>query len=120
MSPSKNIEQSKDYWSECELIYFTDSKAWGVDEDGSTWCLGREPDVLRSMETGELPDYLTLKERQTLSSTLQLRKEILSNEPKEYTPRDSVRGRSTRTFKRRQANIRQTPKRRALALYKIR
>ena len=112
--------KSKDYWSDCGLINFVGGKGWGLDETLKTWCLGDKDDVLKAMETGELPDYLTTMERQVLFNTLELRKEILENEPKEYTPRSSVGGRTTRTFKRRQVSVRQASKRREPALYKTR
>ncbi len=109
---------TRDYWSDCGLIYFVDSEGWGLDEEGTTWPLGKEPDVLKAIETGELPDYLTSQERRVLSHVLELRKELLENEPKEYKPRSAVGSRPTRTFERRQANLRQTSQRRKLALYK--
>ena len=108
---------SKDYWSDCGLINFIDGKGWGLDETGKTWCLGNEADVLHAIETGELPDYLTTSEKQVLSQNLELRKEILKNEPKEYKPRSAVRIRSARTFEYRKANIRQTSKRRKPPLH---
>ena len=110
---------SKDYWSDCGLINFVGGKGWGLDETLRTWCLGNEADVLKAMETGELPDYLTPKERQVLSNTLELRKEILKSEPKEYKPRGAVRSRPAGTFQRRKTNTRQTSARRKPPLYKI-
>jgi len=97
MEPAQDKRKNKDYWSDCGL--------------------GKEPDVLKAIETGELPDYLTPQERRVLCHVLELRKEILRNEPKEYQPRSPVRGRPTGTFKRRQANPRQTTQRRKPALY---
>ena len=108
---------SKDYWSDCGLINFIDGKGWGLDETGKTWCLGNEADVLQAIETGELPEYLTPSEKQVLSQNLELRKEILKNEPKEYKPRSAVRSRSARTLEHRKAGIRQTSKRRKPALH---
>ena len=119
MKPNKDEGKTRDYWSDCGLIYFVDGKGWGLDEDGKTWCLGDEPDVLKAIETGELPDYLTPQKRRVLSHILEVRKEILKNEPKDYTPRGAVGSRPARTFKRRQANLRQTSQRRKPALYKI-
>ena len=120
MRPIQDERKTRDYWSDCGLIYFVDGKGWGLDEDGRTWCLGGEPDVLKAIETGELPDCLTSQERRILSHVLEVRKEILKNEPKDYTPRSAVGGCPTRTFERRQANLRQTSQRRKPALYKIR
>jgi len=119
MRPNKDEGKTRDYWSDCGLIAFVDGRGWGLDEEGNTWCLGRECDVLKAIETGELPDYLTPTERQVLSHVLELRKEILENEPKEYTPRSTVGSRPARTFQRRKENTRQTTKRRKPALYKI-
>lgn len=109
---------SKDYWSDCGLINFVGGKSWGFDETGKTWCLGNEADVLKAIETGEFPDYLTPTERQELSYVFELRKEILENEPKEYEPRSAIRSRPARTFKRRQASTRQTSTRRKSTLRK--
>ncbi len=118
MKPTQDERKTRDYWSDDGLIAFIDGKGWGLDETGNTWCLGEELDVLKAIETGELPDYLTSQERRVLSHVLELRKELLENEPKEYKPRSAVGSRPTRTFKRRQANLRQTSQRRKLALYK--
>ncbi len=118
MKPTQDERKTKDYWSDCGLIAFIDGKGWGLDEDGKTWPLGREADVLKAIETGELPDYLTSQERRVLSHMLEVRKEILKNEPKDYTPRSVVGSRPTRTFKRRKTSFRQTTSRRKPALYK--
>ena len=118
MKPNKDEGKTRDYWSECGLIACVDGKGWGLDEEGKTWCLGNESDVIKAIETGELPEYLTPMERQVLTHVLELRKEVLKNEPKEYTPRSAVGNFTTRTFKRRQASTRQTTSRRKPALYK--
>ena len=120
MRPAKDERKTRDYWSDCGLINFVDGKGWGLDETGKTWPLGKETDVLKAMETGELPDYLTPQERRVLCHVLELRKEVLENEPKEYKPRSVVGSRPAGTFKRRQANPRQTPQRRKPALHKVR
>ncbi len=118
MKPNKDEGKTRDYWSDDGLIAFVGGNGWGLDKTGNTWCLGNEPDVLKAIETGELPDYRIPQERQVLSHVLELRKEILKNEPKDYTPRSAVGGCPTRTFKRRQANLRQTSQRRKPALHK--
>ena len=110
---------TRDYWSDCGLINFVGGEGWGLDETGKTWCLGKEPDVLKAIETGELPDYLTSQEKRVLSHVLEVRKEILKNEPKDYTPRSAVGSRPARTFERRKTSFRQTTTRRKPALYKI-
>ena len=114
------MADSKDYWSDCGLINFVGGKGWGLDENLRTWCLGNESDVLKAMETGELPDYLTPKERQVLSHTLELRKEVLANEPKEYQPRGAVRSRPSGAFQRRKANTRQVTQRKTSTIRKAR
>ena len=118
MEPAQDKRKTRDYWSDCGLINFIDGQSYGLDETGRTWPLGKEADVLKAMETGELPDYLTPQQRRVLCHVLELRKEILRDEPKEYKPRSVVGNRPTGTFKRRQANPRQTPQGRKLALYK--
>ena len=117
MKPEQDKRKNTDYWSDCGLINFVDGNSYGLDEIGKTWPLGKETDVLKAIDTGELPDYLTPQERRVLCHVLELRKEVLENGPKEYKPRSAVGNRPTRTFKRRQANLRQTPQRRKPALY---
>jgi len=118
MKPTEEKRKNRDYWSDCGLINFIDGNSYGLDETGKTWPLGKEPDVLKAIETGELPEYLSPQQRRVLCHVLELRKDILRNEPKEYTPRSAVRGRPTRTFKCRQANPRQTSQRSKPALCK--
>ena len=120
MRSTKDERKARDYWSDCGLIAFVDGKGWGLDEVGITWCLGSEPDVLKAIETGELPDYLIPQERRVLCHVLELRKEVLESEPKEYKPRSAVGSRSTGAFQHRKANARQTSKRRKLTLHKTR
>ena len=117
MEPAQDKRKTKDYWSDCYLINFIDGSSYGLDETGRTWPLGKEVDVLKAMDTGELPDYLTPQQRRVLCHVLELRKEILRNEPKEYKPRSVVGNCPTGTFKRRQTYSRQAPQRRKLALY---
>ena len=117
MKPEQDKRKNTDYWSDCGLINFVDGNSYGLDEIGKTWPLGKETDVLKAIDTGELPDYLTPQERRVLCHVLELRKEILRNEPKEYKPGSVVGNRPARTFKRRQANPRQTTQRRKPALY---
>jgi len=117
MEPAQEKRKTKDYWSNCGLINFVDGNGYGLDETGQTWPLGKESDVLKAIETGELPDYLTPQERRVLCHVLELRKEILKNEPKEYTPRSAVGSHPAGTFQRRKTNPRQAPQRRKPALY---
>jgi len=120
MRPIQDERKTKDYWSDDGLIAFVGGKGWGLDEEGKTWCLGEEPDVLKAIETGGLPDYLTSQERRVLSHVLEVRKEILKNEPKDYTPRSAVGSRPAGTFKRRKTSFRQATTRRKPTLCKIR
>ena len=115
----KDEKKARDYWSNCGLINFVDGKGWGVDEQGKTWPLGKEVDVIKAMETGELPDYLNPHERRVLCHVLELRKKVLENEPKEYKPRRAVGSRPAGTFKCRKENTRQAKTRRKPALHKI-
>jgi hypothetical protein len=110
-------KKSKEYWSDCGLINFVGGKGWGLDEKGKTLYLGNEADVLHAIETGELPEYLKPTEKQVLSQNLELRKEIVKNDTREFKPRSAVRSRSARTFEHRKANIRQTSKGRKPALH---
>jgi hypothetical protein len=120
VKPVKDVRKAREYWSDCGLIYLLDGKGWGLDEGCGTWCLGEEADVLKAMETGELTDYLTPQQRRVLCHVLELSKEILKDEPREYTRASIIRGGPSRTFERRQANIGQASQGRRPALFKTR
>jgi hypothetical protein len=120
MKPVKDERKTREYWLNCGLIYFLDGRGWGLDEECRTWCLGQEPDVLKAMATGELSANLTSQQRRILCHVLEQRKEILKDEPKEYTRGSIIRSRPARTFQRRQANGRQTAQGRKPALCKTR
>lgn len=66
---------TRDYWSECEQIFFHYGKGYGLTEALETVCLGKEEDLLKALEAGELPDCLTPKERKALAWVIEYRKE---------------------------------------------
>jgi hypothetical protein len=68
-------KETRDYWSECEQILFHYGKGYGLAETLETVCLGKEEDILKALETGELPDCLTPKERKALAWVIEYRKE---------------------------------------------
>jgi len=67
-------KELKDYWSECGQIFFHYGKGYGLTDSLQTVCLGKEEDILKALETEELPDYLTPMERQALIWIIEYRK----------------------------------------------
>ena len=55
--------ERRDYWSECEQVYFLDGWGWGFNENGYRICFGKEEDVIKALETGQLDDDLHPKQR---------------------------------------------------------
>ncbi len=68
-------KETRDYWSDCGQVFFCDGKGYGLAETLETVCLGKEEDILKALETGELPDCLTSKERKALAWVIEYRKE---------------------------------------------
>ena len=68
-------DKQKDYWSECEQVFFLDGWGWGSTEKGQRICLGREEDILRFFKTGELNGDLHPRQKEELKWILEYRKE---------------------------------------------
>jgi len=67
--------QSSDRWSECEQIYFTGGYGYGLTEDLRNICLGKEKDIKKYFETGEMAKELNPLQRQVLNGISEYRKE---------------------------------------------
>ena len=67
-------DKSKDYWSECEQIFFHYGKSYGLTKVLETICLGDENDIKKFFDTGELSNELNPIQRQVLNAILEYRK----------------------------------------------
>lgn len=67
--------ERRDYWSECEQVYFLDGWGLGLTENGYRISLGKEEDVLMALETEQLNDDLQPKQREVMNWVLDYRKE---------------------------------------------
>jgi len=68
-------EKTKDYWSECGQVFFTYGRGYGLTEDLRTICLGKEADIKKFFETGEMAKELNPLQRQVLTGIADYRKE---------------------------------------------
>ncbi len=68
-------KEQRDYWSDCVHIYFHYGKGYGVTEKLQNICLGKEEDIKKFFETGELSNELNPSQRQVLNGILDYRKE---------------------------------------------
>ncbi len=69
------MSETKDYWSDCGQVYFNYGKGYGLAENLHSVCLGEEECINRILETGELPDDITLDQRWALNYILNYRRE---------------------------------------------
>jgi hypothetical protein len=67
--------ETRDYWSECGQVFFLDGWGWGLTEKLQRICLGREEDILKFFQTGELNGNLHPQQKEALSWILEYRKE---------------------------------------------
>ena len=51
-------KETGDRWSEGSQIFFTGGKGWGITGTLQNICLGKEDDIQKFFETGELNDEL--------------------------------------------------------------
>lgn len=73
--PVMSDKEPKDYWSECNQIFFHYGKGYGLTDTLQTICLGNEDDIRKFLDTGELSNELNPTQRQVLSGILDYRKE---------------------------------------------
>ena len=70
-----------DYWSECGQVYFLDGWGWGLTDEYQRICLGKEGDILKLFETGQLDGDLHPRQKEALNWILEYRKEEGFGEP---------------------------------------
>ena len=59
-------KETRDYWSECGQVFFLDGYGWGLTEELERISLGKEEDIKRFFDTGELSDKLHPSQKQVL------------------------------------------------------
>ncbi|MBL7125143.1 MAG: hypothetical protein ISS51_03495 [Dehalococcoidales bacterium] len=68
-------KEARDYWSECGQVYFHYGRGYGLVDNLRTICLGKEGDIKKFFDTGELNNDLNPTQRQVLNGILDYRKE---------------------------------------------
>ncbi len=66
---------SKHYWSECGQICFVDGWGYGLTPELRSVCLGKEDDIKKFFDTGELNGKVNPTQRQVLMGILEYRQE---------------------------------------------
>ncbi len=113
-----NEKEPKATWSDCDQVFFTGGKGWGLTDSLQTICLGKEEDIKKFLETWELNPDLRPVQRQVLLEIQNYKKERLEDgrKPELKGSRD-VRSRPARTTKRRTARIRQPSARKRIPVH---
>jgi len=68
-------KEKRDYWSDCGQVFFLDGYGWGITDSLQTISLGKEDDIKKFFDTGELNNELNPTQRQVLTGILEYRKE---------------------------------------------
>jgi hypothetical protein len=68
-------DKRREYWSECNQVYFLDGYGWGLTDKCQRICLGKEKDVLNFLETGILNGNFHPKQKEILNWILEYRKD---------------------------------------------
>ncbi len=68
-------KEYKDYWSEDGQVFFHYGRGYGLIDALQTICLGKEDDIKKFFETGELSNELDSNQREVLNGILDYRKE---------------------------------------------
>ena len=68
-------KEPKTAWTDCEQVFFTGGKGWGLTDRLQTICLGKEEDIRKFLATGELNPDLRPMQRQVLLEIQNYRKE---------------------------------------------
>lgn len=111
-------KETRDYWSDYGQIFFHYGKGYGLTPELKTICLGREEDIKKFFDTGELNNQLNLTQRQVLRQVFEYRQELKDNgRTVEIKRPGNFRSRPTRTFKRRAANTRQAKARKRVPVH---
>ncbi len=75
LTESKQPKEPKGRWSDCGQIFFEGGEGYGLTATLQTICLGKEDDIKKFFEVGELNNELTPIQRQVLAGILDYRKE---------------------------------------------
>jgi len=68
-------KEPKDYWSDCEQVFFTGSKGYGLTENLQNICLGKEEDIKKFLDTGEVSNSFNSMQLEVLNQILIFRQE---------------------------------------------
>jgi len=68
------MSEPRNYWSDCGQVFFCDGKGYGLTDTLQTICLGKEDDIKKFFETGELSKELNPTQRQVLVQIQEYRK----------------------------------------------
>ena len=69
------MSEPKNYWSDCGQIFFCEGKGYRLTDTLQTICLGKEDDIKKFFDTGELSKELNPTQRQVLVQIQEYRKE---------------------------------------------
>ena len=69
------VTETKAYWSDCGSIFYLDGKGWGLTDTLQNIYLGKEDDIKKFLDTGELSNELNPMQRQVLVKIQEYRKE---------------------------------------------
>ena len=112
--------QSRDHWSGDGQIFFTGGYGYGLTEDLRNICLGKEEDIKKFFETGEMAKELNPLQKQVLVDIAEYKKELVSGQSEANIKRPSaIRSRPAGTIKCRTANIKPASLTKRIALRKI-
>lgn len=94
------FKQANINWSNCGHVCFVDGWGWVVSEDLNNIRLGKEEDIKKIFETGELPQELTRSQRKFLLDIQEYRKELKGGRTGEGSLERRVASRTARNNKR--------------------
>ncbi len=75
VTESKQPKEPKGRWSDCRQIFFEGGEGYGLTATLQTICLGKEDDIKKFFDTGELNNNLKPIQKQVLVEILDYRKE---------------------------------------------
>ncbi|MFC2068048.1 hypothetical protein ACFLTP_03435 [Chloroflexota bacterium] len=111
-------KEHKDYWSDCEQVFFHYDKGYGLTKTLRTISLGREDNIKIFFDTGELSNDINPMQRQVLIGIAEYRKGLFDKRSEANIKRRSAVGsRPAGTIKRRTANIKQVTTRKRITVH---
>ncbi len=76
------VVKEKEYrtsWADCGQVFFCGGKGYGLTVALQTICLGKEGDIQKCLDMGEVGNEFNPVQRQVLNTILEYRKEITAN-----------------------------------------